>query len=111
MFPLALTFDDVLLLPRFSDVRRREVDLSARLTRRLKLSLPILSSPMDTVTEYSLAAALAKEGGLGVIHKNMTPANQAAEVRQVKRRKLLVGAAISFGDGALERALAVLKAG
>jgi len=110
-FPLALTFDDVLLLPRYSDVRRREVDLATKLTRKLKLATPILSSPMDTVTEAKLAIALGSAGGLGVIHKNMTPASQAAEVRQVKQHKLLVGAAVSFGDGALERALAVLKAG
>ena len=110
-FPTALTFDDVLLLPQYSDVRRREVSTATTLTKRLTLTVPILSAPMDTVTESKLAVALARAGGLGVIHKNMSPARQAAEVKMVKAKKLLVAAAISFGDGALERALAVLKAG
>lgn len=110
-FPQALTFDDVLLLPRASDVRRREVDLATQLTRRIKLALPVLSAPMDTVTEAALALALAQAGGLGVIHKNMSPAEQAAQVKKVKAKKFMVGAAISFGEGALERALVVLRAG
>lgn len=110
-FPQALTFDDVLLLPQYSAVRRREVDLTTKLTKRLSLKLPILSAPMDTVTESNLAIALARAGGLGIIHKNMSAAKQAEEVRKVKRVKLLVGAAISFGEGAVERALANLRAG
>ncbi len=109
--PLYLTFDDVLLLPRYAAVRRREVSVATNLAKRLTLNTPLLSAPMDTVTESRLAIALAREGGLGVIHKNMTPAKQAGEVRLVKRHKLLAAAAISFGEGALERALAVVRAG
>lgn len=106
-----LTFDDVLLLPRYAAVRRREVSLATSLGKHTVLGIPLLSAPMDTVTESELAIALGREGGLGVIHKNMTPAKQAGEVAKVKKRKLLAAAAISFGDGALERALAVCKAG
>ena len=80
-----LTFDDVLLVPAFSTVLPREVTLSARLTRGISLSLPILSAAMDTVTEAPLAIALAEEGGLGIIHKNMSPQAQALQVRQVKK--------------------------
>ncbi len=81
----ALTFDDVLLVPAHSDVLPREVDLSALVTREIKLNIPILSSAMDTVTEGRLAIALAQEGGIGVIHKNMSPEAQANEVRMVKK--------------------------
>jgi IMP dehydrogenase len=108
---LALTFDDVLLLPQYSDVRRAEVDLTVKLTKCLVLKAPILSAPMDTVTESRLAIALARAGGLGIIHKNMSPLAQAEEVKKVKKNKLLVGAAISFGEGALERALVLVRAG
>jgi IMP dehydrogenase len=81
----ALTFDDVLLLPAYSEVLPRQVDTSSQLTRRIKLNVPLLSAAMDTVTESKLAIALAQEGGLGIIHKNMTPERQAAEVRAVKK--------------------------
>jgi IMP dehydrogenase len=81
----ALTFDDVLLQPVYSDVLPRDVDLTARLTRDINLSIPILSAAMDTVTEARLAITLAQEGGLGVIHKNMSPAAQARQVSQVKK--------------------------
>jgi len=81
----ALTFDDVLLQPGFSDVLPREVDLSTRLTREIRLSIPLLSAAMDTVTEARLAIALAQEGGLGVIHKNMAVEEQAKQVRMVKK--------------------------
>nr|WP_301331418.1 IMP dehydrogenase [Solimonas aquatica] len=83
----ALTFDDVLLLPAYSDVLPRQVDLRSRLTRDITLNIPLLSSAMDTVTEAKLAIALAQEGGLGIIHKNMTVARQAAEVRAVKKHE------------------------
>ena len=69
---LGITFDDVLLEPRYSDVVPAEVDVATRLTRRIGLNIPLLSSPMDTVTENDMAIALAQEGGLGVIHKNMS---------------------------------------
>lgn len=81
----ALTFDDVLLQPAYSEVLPRQVDTSTLLTKRIRLNIPLLSAAMDTVTESKLAIALAQEGGLGVIHKNMTPARQAAEVRSVKK--------------------------
>jgi IMP dehydrogenase len=81
----ALTFDDVLLVPAHSTVLPREVSLSTRLTRTIQLNLPLLSAAMDTVTEARLAIALAQEGGIGIVHKNMTPAAQAAEVAKVKR--------------------------
>jgi IMP dehydrogenase len=81
----ALTFDDVLLEPAYSDVLPRDVSLATRLTRDIELQLPIMSAAMDTVTEARLAIALAQEGGIGVIHKNMTAEAQAREVRRVKK--------------------------
>ncbi len=80
-----ITFDDVLLEPAYSDVLPRDVDVRTQLTRGIRLNIPIVSSPMDTVTESELAIALAQEGGLGVIHKNMTIAQQTREVDKVKR--------------------------
>ncbi len=81
----ALTFDDVLLVPAHSLVMPKEVDLRTRLTREIEINIPLLSAAMDTVTESRLAIALAQEGGLGIIHKNMTAAEQADNVRQVKK--------------------------
>ena len=81
----AFTFDDVLLVPGYSEVLPRDVDLSSRLTRLVQLRLPILSAPMDTVTESRLAIAMAQAGGVGVIHKNLTAKEQAREVSRVKR--------------------------
>ena len=80
-----VTFDDVLLEPGYSDVVPREVDVRTQLTRKIRLNLPVLSSPMDTVTESELAIALAQEGGLGIIHKNLSIADQTREVDKVKR--------------------------
>ena len=81
----ALTFDDVLLVPGYSEVLPRDVDLGSRLTRLVRLQLPIMSAPMDTVTESRLAIAMAQSGGVGVIHKNLTAKEQAREVSRVKR--------------------------
>ena len=80
-----ITFDDVLLEPRFSSVVPAEVEVGTRLTKRIRLNIPLLSSPMDTVTENEMAIALAQEGGLGVIHKNMSIERQTDEVDKVKR--------------------------
>lgn len=82
---MTITFDDVLLEPRYSDVVPSEVDVSTRLTERIRLNIPLLSSPMDTVTESEMAIALAKVGGLGVIHKNLSVEAQTEEVNKVKR--------------------------
>ncbi|WP_374318700.1 IMP dehydrogenase [Aquabacterium sp.] len=81
----ALTFDDVLLVPAFSKVLPRDTSLATRLTRNIQLNLPLVSAAMDTVTEARLAIAMAQEGGIGIIHKNLTPQQQAAEVSRVKR--------------------------
>ena len=83
----SLTFDDVLLLPAFSDVLPRQVDTGTQLTHSIRLNIPLLSAAMDTVTEARLAIALAQEGGLGIVHKNMTAARQAAEVMAVKKHE------------------------
>ena len=80
-----ITFDDVLLEPGYSDVVPRDVEVRTQLTRNIKLYIPILSSPMDTVTESELAIALAQEGGLGMIHKNLSITAQTREVDKVKR--------------------------
>ena len=81
----ALTFDDVLLVPAYSQVLPRDTSLSTRLSRNITLNLPLVSAAMDTVTEARLAIAIAQEGGIGIVHKNMTPKQQAAEVSRVKR--------------------------
>ena len=81
----ALTFDDVLLVPAHSTILPREVDLTTQLTRGIRLNIPVVSSAMDTVTEARLAIAIAQEGGIGIVHKNMSPRAQAAEVTKVKR--------------------------
>ncbi|MEN8175061.1 MAG: IMP dehydrogenase, partial [Pseudomonadota bacterium] len=81
----ALTFDDVLLLPAHSEVLPNQVDLNTRLTRGIELGLPLISAAMDTVTEARLAITMALEGGIGIVHKNMTPTEQAEHVRVVKK--------------------------
>ena len=81
----ALTFDDVTLVPKYSEILPSEVDTSIKLTGTLKLKTPLLSSAMDTVTESKMAIAMAREGGIGVLHKNMSIDNQAEKIRTVKR--------------------------
>src|SRR3954463_3135863 len=81
----ALTFDDVLLVPQHSNVLPTEVDVSTRVTRNIRLNVPLLSAAMDTVTESGLAIAMAQLGGLGIIHKNLSIEEQASEVDRVKR--------------------------
>ena len=84
-FGEGLTFDDVLLVPSYSDVLPREVNISTQLTKDISLNIPLLSAAMDTVTESTLAIALAREGGIGILHKNMSIDRQAEQVRKVKR--------------------------
>lgn len=86
----ALTFDDVLLVPGYSEVLPKDVSLRTRLTRNLYLNIPLASAAMDTVTEARLAIAMAQEGGIGIIHKNMTVAQQASEVRKVKKHESVI---------------------
>ncbi|MFZ9421257.1 MAG: IMP dehydrogenase, partial [Burkholderiaceae bacterium] len=81
----ALTFDDVLLVPAYSNLLPRDAELKTSLSRNIQLQIPLISAAMDTVTEARLAIAMAQEGGIGMIHKNLPPLAQAAEVRRVKR--------------------------
>ncbi len=106
----ALTFDDVLLQPGHSRVQPSGVDVSTRLTRDIELHLPIISAAMDTVTEARLAIAMAQAGGIGVIHQNLTPADQAAEVRKVKRYEsgMVVNPITIHPDETLADALALM---
>ena len=83
--PIGLTFDDVLLLPARSEILPGEVDVSTNLTRNIRINVPILTSAMDTVTESSMAIAMAREGGIGIIHRAMSPERQATEVEKVKK--------------------------
>ena len=94
----ALTFDDVTLIPSYSAVLPSETDTSVKLSKKIKINIPILSSAMDTVTEYKMALAVASEGGLGVIHRNMSSKKQAEQILKVKRKKLMVGAACGVND-------------
>ncbi|NDB69151.1 MAG: IMP dehydrogenase [Methylocystaceae bacterium] len=107
----ALTFDDVLLRPGHSTVMPSSVDVSSRLTREISLNLPIISSAMDTVTEARMAIAMAQAGGIGVIHQNLPPASQAAEVRKVKRFEsgMVVDPITIFPDETLAEALALMS--
>ena len=107
----ALTFDDVTLAPKYSEILPSEVDTSVSLTKNFKLKIPLLSSAMDTVTESKMAIAIAKAGGIGVIHRNLDVKKQILEIQKVKRQKLLVGAAVGAGPTELERAKAIIKEG
>lgn len=106
-----LTFDDVLLIPQYSEVLPKEVLLQTNLTKKIKLAIPLLSAGMDTVTEYKTAIALAKAGGIGIIHKNMSAQKQANQVKKVKKQNLLVGAALGVTPDMLQRATLLIKAG
>ena len=105
----ALTFDDVTLVPKYSEILPSEVDTSIKLTQFLKLKVPLLSSAMDTVTESKMAIAIARSGGLGIIHRNLDIKKQVSEIKKVKKQKLLVGAAVGAGPNEFERAEAISK--
>lgn len=110
-FPLGLTFDDVLLLPGYADFSRSDISLSTNITKKIKINIPFVSSPMDTVTESRLAIALAKMGGIGFIHRNFSISDQAEEVKKVKEQNLLVGAAIGAGKASEDRIKALVEVG
>ena len=105
------TFDDVLLMPAFSQVLPRETDISTQLTKNIRLNIPMLSAAMDTVTEAGLAIALAREGGLGILHKNMSIEEQAAQVRKVKRSEsgLIIDPIVLLEDATIGNALQLMK--
>jgi len=107
----AFTFDDVLLVPAYSEILPREVDLSTHFTKKLKLKAPIVSAAMDTVTEAKLAIALARQGGIGIIHKNMTIEHQAEMVRSVKRSEsgMIIDPVTLMPDAKIGDALALMK--
>lgn len=107
----ALTFDDVLVVPAYSEVLPRDVDTSTQLTRKLRINIPVVSAAMDTVTESRLAIALAQEGGIGILHKNMSIERQAAEVRKVKRSEsgMILDPITLLEDAIIADALAIMK--
>ena len=105
----ALTFDDVTMAPKYSEVLPSEVNTSTQLSKNLLLKIPLLTSAMDTVTESKMAIAIARAGGIGVIHRNLDIKKQIEEIRKVKKLKLLVGAAVGAGPLELKRAKAILK--
>jgi len=127
--PQALTFDDVLLVPGYSETHPNSIDLSTRLTKGIKLNIPLISAAMDTVTESRLAIAIARMGGVGVIHKNLSIEEQCLEIKKVKtqetpstskevehhssnfdqRGRLLVGAALGVSPELMERAEALVS--
>ncbi|TDH21300.1 IMP dehydrogenase [Segetibacter sp. 3557_3] len=110
-FGEGLTFDDVLLMPAYSQVLPRDVDISTQLTKDLRINVPMLSAAMDTVTEATLAIALAREGGLGILHKNMTIERQAEQVRKVKRSEsgMIIDPVTLFVDATLGDAVRLMK--
>jgi IMP dehydrogenase len=107
----ALTYDDVLLVPAYSNVLPREVNISAQLTRKIRLNTPIVSAAMDTVTENKLAIAIARQGGIGMIHKNMSIDEQAEQVRSVKRSEsgMIIDPVTLMADAKVADALALMK--
>ena len=106
-----LTFDDVLLVPSYSEVMPREVNLRTRFSRNIQMKIPIVSAAMDTVTEESLAIAIAREGGIGVIHKNMSIEDQARQVRKVKRAEniMILDPITILEDGTIADALMLMQ--
>ena len=107
----SLTFDDVLLLPKYSDVLPSETDISLSLTSKIKLRVPFLSSAMDTVTESRMAIAIAEAGGIGIIHRNLNIKEQTKEIIKVKKKKLFVGAAVGTNKEDIDRAKSLIANG
>ena len=105
----ALTFDDVTLAPNYSEILPSQVNTSINLTSKLNINIPLLSSAMDTVTESPMGIAMAKAGGIGIIHRNLTIDEQIKEIRKVKSKKLLVGAAVGASEKEFTRAKKLLK--
>ena len=106
-----ITFDDVLLMPAYSEVLPREVDITTFLTRDIKLNIPLLSAAMDTVTEAKMAIAMAQEGGIGVIHKNLSIEDQALEVKKVKRAEngMIIDPITILADNTVGDALKIMS--
>jgi IMP dehydrogenase len=106
-----LTYDDVLLVPDYSEVLPAQVDVSTQFTKNIRLNVPIVAAAMDTVTEAKMAIAIAQEGGIGVLHKNMTIEQQAAEVRKVKRSEsgMILDPVTLSQESTVEDALAIMK--
>ena len=111
IFQEGITFDDVLLMPAYSEVLPREVSLQGRFSRHITLDIPFVSAAMDTVTESAMAMAIAREGGIGVIHKNMSAEQQAAEVAKVKAEGLRVAAGVGITPDVLDRVKLLADAG
>ena len=111
LFADALTFDDVLLVPGYSNVLPREVNITTHLSRNIRINVPIVSAAMDTVTEKDTAIAIAREGGLGVIHKNMPISDQADQVRAVKRSEsgMIQDPVTLSPDATIEEALKLMR--
>ena len=107
----SLTFDDVLLLPQYSDVLPSETDVSLKLTNKINLGVPFLSSAMDTVTESTMAIAIAEAGGIGIIHRNLNIKEQTKEVIKVKKKKLFVGAAVGTNEDDVDRTKSLIANG
>ena len=107
----ALTFDDVTLAPKYSEILPSQVDTKIQLSKNINLKIPLLSSAMDTVTESKMAIAIARAGGIGVIHRNLNIKKQIQEIKKVKSKNLIVGAAVGAGIDEIIRAEAILKEG
>ena len=105
----SLTFDDVTLIPSFSSILPSEAITTTDLGQKLRLKIPLMSSAMDTVTEAKMAIALSKAGGLGVIHRNLTIEKQISEIRKVKAKKCLIGAAVGASPREHLRAQKILR--
>ena len=105
----SLTFDDVALVPQYSSILPYETITKTELSKNLKLNIPLLSSAMDTVTESKMAIAIAKSGGLGIIHKNLNPKKQALEVKKVKKNNMIVGAAVGTNEKDIDRVYKLLE--